>query len=112
MSNTLPALDLLRILVDKHEDYPAASIECRLPGAPQIFRAKFGPATDWVLEDELTGTHHPNPMKWAMFVRDEHLERKGSTHGISVKPYIFYRGKNLRDQENELRNVRSPCNRR
>ena len=108
MSSTLAAIDLLRLIVEKDHTYPTASIECRLPGNAQAFRARFGPGSDWMVEDELTLSRHPNPMKWAMYVRDEHLERQGSSHGISVKPYIFYKGKNLRDWENELRHSNNP----
>jgi hypothetical protein len=102
-STTLSALDLLQLLVENDGDDPAKYIECRLPANSQIFRARFGPSTGWMIEDETTGSRHPNPMKWAMFVRDELLERQRSSQGISVKPYIYYRGKNLRDHEVELR---------
>ena len=50
---------------------------------------------------------HPNPMKWAMYFGEKHLESQRSSHRIPVKHYIFYKGMDLRDWENELHHSRT-----
>ena len=65
------------------------------------FEADFGPHTGWELVDLKTKSRFEQPMRWAQKCK-ETLDKRFEGKGISVKSFIFYRGKSLKKYEEEL----------
>jgi hypothetical protein len=65
------------------------------------FEAKFGPETGWDLIDTKTKARFDQPMRWAQKCK-ETMDKRFEGKGISVKAFIFYRGKSLKTYEKEI----------